>query len=138
MMEHTLNINCSYRFLELLKYKLLSNSSIPQDAANTITIKNEMGVDLQIVVAELKDINTRTNAHKHMSVMDTVTLSSGETHEHLIKTANAYGVVTIKDLQAITEIHNYSRSYGQQNASVDRIPVHYESEASLVLNEEST
>ena len=76
-----ININCSYRFLELLKYRIFTPSVIPHDKTNTILIKNEVGEDMDIVISELKDVNETNSSHKHMSIMERVTLMKNTAFE---------------------------------------------------------
>ena len=122
--------------MELLKYKIFTPSAIPHDKTNIIIVKNEVGEDFEVVISELKDINTN-KAQKHISVMERVLIKKGTNYEYSLKSSDVYGVVTLKELNAITVLQTFSRSYGQQNASIELVPVHYESEVSLVLNEES-
>ena len=123
------NINISYRFLELLKFRIFSPSTTPYDFLNDVLIKNNVGSDMNVTLSEMTEINTSKNLHKHIIKRDSIYLSSQEDVRKVsLSSANVVGVITIDSLKG-QKLHPKTGEI---------VSVTYESKASLVLNEDSS
>ena len=121
------NINISYRFLELLKFRIFSPSATSYDHANDVLIQNRIGSEMNVILAEMTEINTSKNLHKHVLKKDTVLIPSHDDYHFSLSSASAFGVITIDSLKG-QKLHPKTGEI---------VSVTYESKASLVLNEDS-
>lgn len=138
LIPQCVNLNCTYRFLELMKYQVFSEVPTSHgDSSNEILIKNELGHDITVVVSELREMNATSNSHKHLSVMETLSVKEGQSIPFSLRDSDSYGVVTVQELKVMGIQPYYQRTYNRGNDNVEKIEVSYESEASLVLNKKS-
>ena len=138
MIPQIVNMNCSYRFLELLKYQVFDTSPILSNVSlNDIRIENKLGEDITIVLSELKEMNTTKNSYKHITTIETHDMKVDETYVYSLRNEDSFSVVTIHDINTTGVLMNSSHSYNRYDSSSEKIHVHYDSEAALVLNEES-
>lgn len=138
LIPQCVNLNCTYRFLELMKYQVFSEAPTSHgDSSNEIMMKNELGHDITVVISELREMNATSNSHKHLSVLETLSVREGQSIPFSLQDSDSYGVVTVQELKAIGIQPYYQRTYNRGNDNVEKIEVSYESEASLVLNKKS-